>query len=179
VAAAIVWMAGEFDQAIPALWNDTSLRRLVACGFIILPLFLDATNDLGRRYTACLEEPFVDGSAPRLKGWMPGPVGIFYADNMQFFYNTFYKNPRGQWRYIVGFEPALMPPGDLKVYRQIRRDQGGAEAYQPWIQKLRSQDRLALTRPTRPDIPGLEWIQAARGVWIGRLPAPQPPRLEK
>jgi hypothetical protein len=171
VAAAIVWMAGEFDQAIPTLWSDASLQRLLACGCIALALFLDSTNDLGRRYTACLGEPFVDGSDPQLKSWMPGPGGIFYSDNMQFFYNTFYKNPQAQWRYIVGFEPALMPPEDLKVYRKIHSTDGEAEAYEPWIKRMRPEDRLALTRPTQPDLPALEWKQAARGLWVGRRPA--------
>jgi hypothetical protein len=171
VAAAIVWMAGEIDQAIPALWNPNSLQRLVACGCILLPLYLDSTNDLGRRYTACLTEPFVDGGNPQVKDWMPGPGGIFYADNMQFFYNTFYKNPQGNWRYIVGFEPALMPPEDLKVYRDIHRADGSPDAYQPWIKKMRPEDRLAVTHAGQPALPALEWKEAAQGVWIGRQPA--------
>jgi hypothetical protein len=171
VAAAVVWMAGEFDQAISTLWSPGSFRRLVACGFIILPLYLDSTNDLGRRYTACLTEPFVDGNNPQLKDWMPGKGGIFYADNMQFFYNTFYKNPRGEWRYIVGFEPALMFPDDLKIYRNIHIADGTPESYQPWVKKMTSADRLAVTRSAPPEIPALEWKQAAQGVWIGRLPA--------
>jgi hypothetical protein len=175
VAAAIVWMAGEFDQAMPTLWDAASLQRLIACGCIALPLYLGATNDLGRRYTAYLNEPFVDGSNPQLKDWMPGPGGIFYADNMQFFYNTFYKNPQGDWRYIAGFEPALMPPDDLKIYREIHSSEGSAESYQPWIKKMRPMDRLAVARPVQPDLPALEWKQAAPGVWIGRLPsAPRP-----
>jgi hypothetical protein len=95
---------------------------------------------------------------------------------MQFFYNTFYKNPAGDWRYIVGFEPALMPPDDLKVYRDIHRSEGSADSYQPWIKKMRPIDRLALNRPGQPDIPALEWKQAAQGIWIGRLPSgPRPP----
>jgi len=104
---------------------------------------------------------------------MPGQGGIFYEDNMQFFYNTFYKNPRGDWRYMVGFEPALMPPDDLKIYREIHRSEGNPESYQPWIKKLRPQDRLAISRSSQPDLPALEWKQAANGVWIGRLPASQ------
>jgi hypothetical protein len=173
VAAAIVWMAGEFDQAIPTLWKVNSLQRLIACAFILLPLYLDSTNDLGRRYTACLTEPFVDGGNPQLKDWMPGKDGVFYADNMQFFYNTFYKNPQGAWRYIAGFEPALMPADDLKVYRQIHRSDGSAESYQPWVRKLRPEDRLVVSRPAHPDIPALEWKEAAQDVWIGRRPAGQ------
>jgi hypothetical protein len=176
VAAAIVWMAGEIDQAIPTLWNASSLQRLVACGCIVLPLFLLSTNDMGRRYTACLTEPFLDGSSPQLKDWMPGKGGIFYNDNMQFFYNTFYKNPQGDWRYMVGFEPALMPPDDLKIYRAIHRSEGSAESYQPWIKKMRPEDRLAAARSAQPNLPALEWKEGAPGLWIGRLPAsPLPP----
>jgi hypothetical protein len=174
VAAALVWMAGEFDQAMPLLWEASSLQRFIACGCIVLPLYLNSTNDLGRRYSACLTEPFVDGADPQLKDWMPGPGGIFYNDNMQFFYNTFYKNPGGDWRYMSGFEPALMPVDDLKIYRDIHRMEGSLDSYQPWVKKLRPQDRLAVARSSPPDIPALEWKQAAPGVWIGRLAASKP-----
>jgi hypothetical protein len=156
---------------MPTLWNSASFMRLISCGCIVLPLYLDATNDMGRRYTNCLKEPFVDASNLQLKNWMPGKDGIFYNDNMQFFYNTFFKNPRGDWRYIAGFEPALMPPEDLKTYRQIQLTGGSAESYEPWIKKMHPEDRLALTRPMEPDIPSLEWKQAAPGVWIGKLPS--------
>ncbi len=176
VAAAIVWMAGEIDQAMPTLWNESSLQRLAACGCIVLPLFLLSSNDMGRRYTAWMTEPFLDGSNPQLKDWMPGKGGIFYADNMQFFYNTFYKNPQGDWRYMVGFEPALMPPDDLKIYREMHRSEGGAASYEPWIKKMRLQDRLAVARSSQPDLPELDWKEGAHGLWVGRLPAtPRPP----
>ena len=179
VAAAIVWMAGEFDQAMPALWDAASPRRLIACGCILLPLFLASTNDLDRRYTACLTEPFVDGANPQLKDWMPGRGGIFYADNMRFFYNTFYKNPEASWRYIAGFEPALMPPDDLKTYRDIHRGNGSPESYQPWIQKMRPEDRLAIAGAGQPNLPALEWKLAAQDLWIGRLPAGTPAPAQK
>jgi hypothetical protein len=168
--ATVVWMACEFDQAIPELWSATSLQRLVACAVIMAPLYLISVQDLGRRYTASGGEPMLDASQPEQKSWMPGSGGIFYADNMQFFYNTFYKNPRGDWRYIVGFEPALMPADDLKVYRDIHRTDGAPESYEPWIKKMRPQDRVAVTRPDKPDIPALEWKQVIPGTWIGRLP---------
>jgi hypothetical protein len=89
---------------------------------------------------------------------------------MQFFYNTFYKNPRGDWRYMVGFEPALMPPDDLKIYRGIHIAEGSPDSYEPWVKKLRPEDRLAVSRASPPAIPALEWKEAAREVWIGRLP---------
>ncbi len=169
--AALVWMAGEFDNASFKLWDGAPLRRLIACGCIVLPLYLDMTNDMDRRYSLTLVEPFVDGTDPKLKEWMPGPGGIFYNDNMQFFYNTFYKNPHADWRYMAGFEPALMPKDDLKIYRAVHASDGNPADYEPWVKKLRPQDRLALTRSAPPELTGVEWKQAAPRVWIGRLAA--------
>jgi hypothetical protein len=171
LAAAVVWMAMQFDEEMTALWNGEPVKRLVLCGMIALPLFLDATNDTGRRYTFFQDEVFVDASDPQLKGWMPGHGGIFYAGNMRFFYNTFFKNPQGDWRYIAGFEPALMPADDLKIYRTIQRTAGAIEAYEPWVAKMRPQDRLEVESPSEPRLLALEWKRAGGEVWIGRLPA--------
>ena len=88
---------------------------------------------------------------------------------MTFFFNTFYKNPRAEWRYIEGFEPALMQPDDLKVYRAIQRSRRAPEAYEPWIKKMRPQDRLAVESPYQPALPSLEWKRAGN-FWLGRLP---------
>ena len=38
-----------------AVESPIRFKRLLACGFIVLPLYLDSTNDLGRRYTDCLD----------------------------------------------------------------------------------------------------------------------------
>jgi hypothetical protein len=167
--AALVWMALQFDEAMPAIAPPDSFKRLLLCGLITLPLFLDATNDLGRRYTSSLNETFLDASDPNLKGWLPGTGGIFYSDNMKFFYNTFYKNPTAQWRYMVGFEPALMLPDDLKVYRDIQRRGHAAEAYEPWIKRMRPEDRFAIESQFEPNLPALEWKHSG-DYWIGRLP---------
>jgi hypothetical protein len=171
LAAAVVWMAMQFDHELPLLWNDSPIRRIMLCGMIALPLFLDATNDLSRRYTFFQNEVFVDANDPQLKGWMPGSGGIFYAGNMQFFYNTFFKNPQGDWRYIAGFEPALMPLDDLQIYRTIQRTAGAIEAYEPWVKKMRTQDRLEIESGSQPNLPTLEWKRAGGNIWIGRLPA--------
>jgi hypothetical protein len=77
---------------------------------------------------------------------------------------------------MVGFEPALMPPDDLKIYREMHRSEGGAASYEPWIKKMRLQDRLAVARSSQPDLPELDWKEGAHGLWVGRLPAtPRPP----
>jgi hypothetical protein len=167
--ALLVWVALQFDDAMPDVSADDSHKRLMICGLILLPLYLSSTSDLGRRYTKSLEETFVSAGDPDLKGWLPEKDGIFYADNMQFFYDTFYKNPEAEWRYIVGFEPALMPPDDLKIYRAIHRNKGADESYEPWIKKMRPEDRLTVNRTFQPNLPSLEWKRSG-DVWIGRLP---------
>jgi hypothetical protein len=100
---------------------------------------------------------------------MPEGSGIFYAADMRFFFNTFYKNPRADWRYMVGFEPALMLPEDLKIYRAIQRAGGACEAYEPWVKKMRAEDRLAIACSIQPPLPSLEWKRSG-DYWIGRLP---------
>jgi hypothetical protein len=167
--AALVWVATGFDDALPALVPGDSLKRLLLCGMIVLPLFLAATNDLHRRYTFSNDQVFLDGADPQLNGWLPEKNGIFYSDNMKFFYDTFYKNPEAEWRYMVGFEPALMLPEDLKVYRDIQRTGRAAQAYEPWIKKMRPEDRFALQSAAEPDLPQLEWKRAG-DYWLGRLP---------
>ena len=89
---------------------------------------------------------------------------------MDLFYDTFYMNPRGDWRYILGFEPALMPEDDLKIMRRIVWNKEAPEAYRPWIEKMRPEDRLAIFSYSRPNLPQLEWLDAAQFIWIGRLP---------
>jgi len=93
---------------------------------------------------------------------------------MSTFYHTFFKNPNGDWRYILGFEPTFMPAEDLKIYRNIQWNYGETKAYLPWVKKMRPEDRLALLKgpSNKPDLKGLEWHYAAGGIWLGRLPRP-------
>jgi hypothetical protein len=89
---------------------------------------------------------------------------------MGVFYQTFYKNPHAPWRYILGFEPTFMPPDDLQIYRNIQRNFGAYKAYQPWVKKMRPEDRLVIRSgpAAAPGVEGLEWHYTARDLWLGR-----------
>ena len=119
MTAATVWLAMQIDSWMAAKWPADGGRRLLLCGLLAVPLYLDATSDLHARYTQNQQESVLDASNPDLQGWLPEGDGIFYSADMAFFYNTFYKNPQGNWRYILGFEPALMPEEDLKILRNM------------------------------------------------------------
>ncbi|HTL17504.1 MAG TPA: hypothetical protein VL793_09715 [Patescibacteria group bacterium] len=170
VPAVLVWLTLVFEEMAVNAWPVVSWRRVVASGVVAVPLFWHSTNDLDRRYSYSLNEVFLDFRQPELKPWMPDSQGIFYSDSMVFFYNTFYKNPQGDWRYIVGMEPALMPEPDLQVFRSIQMNPNSFKAYEPWVQKLSPADRLEVSCSAQPNLPELEWTNAATGIWIGRLP---------
>jgi hypothetical protein len=170
LAAALAWLAVQFDQGIRELWEAAPCRRLAFCGLVSLALFLDTTSDLNSRYTSSLHEAVVDGSQPEMQGWMPDRGGIFYSADFSFFFNTFYKNPQGDWRYLLGYEPAVMPEADLKIFRNIQWNRYAWDAYRPWAAKMRREDRLEISSIAEPELAPLEWHHAAGDIWIGRLP---------
>ncbi|HUD49650.1 MAG TPA: hypothetical protein VMR33_22680 [Candidatus Baltobacteraceae bacterium] len=170
LAAAMVWLAAQFDDSMKLWWDNAPGRRLAGCCLLAVPLFLDTTSDLDSRYSRSLHEAFADGSRADMKGWMPDDGGIFYSADFSFFFNTFYKNPDGNWRYLLGYEPAIMPEDDLKIFRNIQWNQYAWEAYRPWVDKMRPQDRLEITGNGEPILPPLQWHHAGGAIWIGRLP---------
>jgi hypothetical protein len=87
---------------------------------------------------------------------------------MRVFYQLFSLQPRAPWRYIVGYEPALMPPEDLATLRSILHARTGPN-FEPWVRKMTPADRLVLrSLEGPPPIPSLEWAPVGQAVWIGR-----------
>lgn len=170
VPAVLVWLTLQFEALMEIEWARTAWHRATAGALLAVPLFLHSTNDLDRRYSASLNDAFLDGSNPGLQGWLPEPQGIFYTASMDFFYNTFYKNPQAEWRYVLGMEPALMKDADLNIFRRIQLSQYSVQAYEPWVVRMRPADRLEIACASRPDLAQLDWTNAVANIWIGRLP---------
>jgi hypothetical protein len=170
VPAVLVWLTFQFEELLPTISAPESSRRFVWCCLIAVPLFLHTTNDLDRRYTVNTYETYLDSSDPDLAGWFPEKNGIFYSAQMEIFYNTFFKNPQGDWRYVLGLEPALMPDDDLHIFRNIQYNKFALAAYEPWIKKMLPADRLTLYSAGPPNLPELQWHNATGNLWIGRLP---------
>ena len=174
--ALMVLMTCDLQMFLQARFAADSFKRLgLACGLAVT-VFLAVTNDFDSRWTYNLTQQYLSVAEhpDDLAGWMPEKGGIFYTVDMSLFYQTFYKNPNGDWRYMLGFEPTWMPKEDFDVYQKVMWNSGDAKAYEPWVEKMTPADRLAIRggRGSPPNIPQLEWNYGVSGIWIGRLPRP-------
>jgi hypothetical protein len=172
--AFVLWVAFELQSHLEEGVGFDSLKRLYVTLVLAAGFFLGFTSDRDGRWTENLTTEFLTPDNAALAGWLPEPGGIIYNSDMGVFFETFYKNPQAPWRYVLGFEPGLMLPEDLAVLRKAQWNFGDTRAYEPWVEKMRPEDRLIIhaTGGSRPNLPELEWNYAATEIWIGRRPRP-------
>ena len=170
IPALCVWIALEFEEFLKSSMDSFSMKRVWLTLAIACVLFISITNDYGSRWTQSMSVQYLSMENPEHKKWLPGKGGIVYNDDMNIFYQTFYANPHADWRYMLGFEPSMMPPEDLAIYRKIQWNHSTEESFEPWVKKMRPEDRLILRRTSMPLIKELEWNNILAGIWIGRLP---------
>jgi hypothetical protein len=177
--ALAVLVTCDLQLFLLARFAADSFKRLGLTLGLAITTFLAITNDAGSRWTYNLTQQYLTADNPDLNGWLPDKGGIFYSADMTLFYQTFFKNPHGDWRYMLGFEPTWMPKEDFAVYSKVLWNFGDAKAYDPWVKKMQPEDRLVLRggRGSPPGIPQLEWNYGVSGIWVGRLPRKnaQPP----
>ncbi|MBP5469760.1 MAG: hypothetical protein J6Z11_11015, partial [Candidatus Riflebacteria bacterium] len=136
--------------------------------FVVCAVLFITTNDGGGRYSKDVFDQPINFNEERLVGWAPEPGGIVYSDSMGVFYKHFYEYPTAPWKYILGFESAIMPDEDRKVLRRIGYNFRRPQEFLPWINKMTKADRL-ITIGSVGDFPQLESIRGARNYWIYRL----------
>lgn len=167
--AMVFWFALEIQTVLEKHVSKYDIKSLAATAVLCLVLFLSMTSDWGERWSerAIPEWPRVERTEQ--KPWLPEGDGILYSDSMYVFYQVFFQNPAGSWRYMLGFEPVWMPEEDLKIYRHIQLTRGKDSSYDPWIKKMTDKDRMILIRNSEPEIGGLVWQEVAPTVWSGRI----------
>ena len=173
--ALCVWMAQEFQIIFKKIFGRFSLSQFALSRLIItltlaIVIYFNFTSNLGYHWIDKITISYSDFNKTEYRKLLPEPGGIIYSDGMTVFYETFFRYPHAQWRYMVGFEPAWMPARDLKIFRDIQKSHS-ASAYIPWIKKMKKEDRLIITRDTDkpPEAPGLEWHYIPQIIWIGKL----------
>jgi hypothetical protein len=167
----LVLLAGDLELFFRSRLPLESVNRVAVTVGLCITAFVVMTTDVGSRWTAKLTSQYVVEGDPNLAGWLPGPGGIFYKADMEFFYKTFFKNPTAPWRYMVGYEPILMPPKDFETYQSIIINHDDARAYKDWIDEMHPEDRLVVDAMHDPTalMPELEWKHTFAQMWIGKL----------
>jgi len=176
---AALWIACQLqtwlEQRIPT-YAHARLALTLGAGAI---LCLATTANTQNRWTARLKHQHLKKNNPLHAKSLPENGGILYSDARSVFYRTFYANPAGDWRYLLGPQRAPITQELRATLARIRRARGSPASYAPWIAKMNPEDRLVLMRPfaLKPDIHRLQWLYPASGTWVGRLPSPQPNRV--
>ena len=178
--AFLIWLARELESQLQNLMPFDSGQRLSLTLALALAVFFGIGSDRDGRWTSNLTKQYLAQNDPALQGWLPENGGIIYSVDMTVFNDLFFKNPTAPWRYVLGFESALMLPEDLAVVRDVAWSYGDLRGYDPWLKKIRPQDRLIIPESWLPttgltrggNIAELEWHRAANGWWIGRLRRP-------
>jgi len=171
VPALLAWAALELDHVLQQHMGRHSPRRLLVALVAGLGSLLVLTaNTRGQRFTLA-DRPYLSLTADESSPALPGPGGILYTDDMRLFYDLYFSFPDAPWRYIVGYEPALMPVEDLVTYRRLLVARTPS-SFAPWVAKMRPEDRLILqSTQGKPQIPELEWTRVSASVWSGRRPS--------
>ena len=169
--ALLVWMAQQLEDMFRETFSPARPGRLLLTVVIAVLLYMNITNDINERWSSCPAAEYLYAKDRDQLPWMPGKDGIVYSDDLRAFFVTFFKYPHGNWRYLVGFEPGLMPQDDHAVFMDIQMTRGAPRSFYPWIRKMKPADRLMITPESgkEPQIPELEWHYAGSGLWIGRL----------
>lgn len=169
--ALALWLARQFQDLLPNL-SVGSWKRIALGAAAGAALFLFVASDRGQHWSQYGRFSALDASKPADAEWLPEPGGILYSVNLSVFYDFFFTNPRGNWRYALGFEPSFMQEQNLAVYQDLWRTLNAIRACAPWVRQMTSADRLVLLGPpgTPPAFRTLEWRYAGGNTWVGRLP---------
>jgi hypothetical protein len=167
--AVLVWLAIELQAPLEGRWTRGGITRLAVATLLGAVTVVTFAADRNGRWTV-RDDTYTALTRPEAAALLPDPGGIVYGEEMRLFFQVFARKPQAPWRYVLGFEPGLMPPEDLAVYRGAYRRRA-PRVFAPWVAKMKPADRLILrSAGGPPPIAALEWHHVSGDVWSGRRP---------
>ncbi|MDR0354044.1 MAG: hypothetical protein LBI02_12120 [Opitutaceae bacterium] len=176
--ALMVWLCRQL-----AFVDRLAVREKWIAGAVgMAALYLGISSDLSGRYSNNLKT-MLTRPVEEFQDALPDRGGILYSSDMSPFYSIYYRLPRDHmFRFILGYEPGLMPLEDLQTLRAIQTTNGALAEHEPWFAKMQPADRILITALNKPEKEGFEFARFFN-YWIGRkLPEknalPETPSLE-
>ena len=174
--ALLLLLAFQLEAIAEASLPGDSPRRVLLTLFAAAALWSGFTADNNERWSYNQFAPAATargdaqaGSLDALAEWLPRPGGILYSWQLDVFLRLFFTFPQGDWRYAYGYEAGLMADENRAVLKAIQKSNGRWSTFEPWVAKLRPEDRLVVLSEEKPGIPALEWQEFDHTVWYGRL----------
>lgn len=151
---------------------DAFKPRILLTLALGMAYFMAVTADLDGRWSRVEVEPMPslsgDNTEYSVPLWMPEADGIVYSAEMDVFNRLFYEYPHASCRYVYGYESGIMTPENLRILRHIQQKDFRPDTFQPWVQKMKPEDRLILFSDTCPPIKGLNWTRVTTMLWSGQ-----------
>ena len=169
MVALMFWLSYKLSELIQDMQTIKKplIRRLLFLVILVAAILLIPSYSWGNRKE--MSSYSVDFTKEEFVSFKPLDGGIIYNDSMRHFYVQYYAEPDGKYKYILGFEPAIMPLEDKKVFRDISYSQFHYKAYKPWVDKLTKKDRLFASVDLSDYYPQLDWIKASNKLYIGKI----------
>lgn len=180
--AGMYWMALVLQKQMERRLSWTDWRRLAIISYVCLAFLISIYRDpldTWQKDQTQLMLADLRKNQEELVAAMPDPGGVIYSPSMQPFYLLYHLFPSGEWKYSTSFEAALMPEMDYAIYLDFFATMD-VRALQPWVGKMRPEDRLILVSPQQNPPEKLQrvtWTQVGP-LWIARktpaAPADEP-----
>ena len=169
IVALMFWLSFNLSELIGDMQTVKKpiLRRILFVVVAVSAIILIPSFSWGNKKEVA--SYCVDFSNKEFADFRPLEGGIIYNDSMRHFYFQFFAEPEAKYKYILGFEPAIMPIDDKKIFRDISYNQFHFKAYKPWVDKLTPKDRLFTSVDIRDCYPQLDWIKAGSKLYIGKI----------
>ena len=168
IIALMFWLSNQLSELIKDMQSiKKTFFRYVLFTFIMISLALlipnlNWNNEKNGKYNQ------INFNQEQYASFLPEDGGIIYNDNMLHFYYLYYENPEAKYKYVLGFEPAIMSKDNKKIYREIAYSKCHYSAYKPWIEKLTEKDRIYTSKDISEFYPQLTWIKANKSLYIGK-----------
>ncbi len=171
--ALLYWYSYNICSVYAKKINDNSPYRIVTA-IILITIFL--TIGLSKKNDHWSDNPIafqsiLNNDLKQDPAWLPKASGTVYSNSMGAFYNLFYLYPKADWKYLVGFEPGMMPEQLYQTYLDYRKHRT-YESLLPWTDTMSSNDRLVVLadQKYKPTLTNLEWKFFRPFYWFGRIP---------
>ena len=116
--ALMVLMTWDLQLFLQIALAENSFKRLGLTLGLAAATFLCVTNDADSRWSQTSFDRYLTPTIPTSKAGCLTRAEFFIRRTMTLFYQTFFKNPTGDWRYMLGFEPTWMPAEDFKSIKK-------------------------------------------------------------